>query len=303
MAQVMLLMGTMSGTISDMQGNTDKQFREVKANLDTTNLQVNAVAEHQERQDRRADEAEEEVRTIADATNTNAREHAALMERLRLVENRLGIAEDTNIVYTPAGDYFDRTPDPTVLKLDTQDLTTKESIITATAEWLDRFNLDSTAFTITGKDVDKKYTLSFHGALNLAAIRVQDALRLFKKDGKYIQMFGTVDKTGANSKMFVNIDKNSKTSKSEMCTRNLGRIMQDMFNDRIGWSRRDYCLYFDTMPLCSIDVKTAEADPIIIWDHDVRNKMPQFNRTEVLNKLIASIKRNHTKVDKTTWSV
>ena len=276
-------MQAMATDIANDKNATDEHFTAIEdkvtridAQLDTTNLQVAAIGDHQSDMANAVSQLHDKYNTLSDMHTRLALDVAAQQARLALAESTTPTEQ---IIHD---DDFNRSPDLSVVKCNAVDTIPKLAFIAATETWLGRLglnNADNKHYTIHGKEHDKYFTIRFHGAISIAGPLVAAAMRYLRQDGRFIDIAANYDKTNSDgtitestSRIYINLDKSPRQSRIETVTRNLGRMLLEEYPDRISWSRRDALVYIDHMALGQVQINNADSPPIIYWDLGVIGK-------------------------------
>ena len=279
LTQCMAIMASLATQFTEHKSAIDERLSSADAKLEQTNLQVASLAHH-------ADDVDERIHHLGAGVDRVSHGQDELWTEFNKLKARMGIAESaTSPTVIINHDEFERAPDLTIIKCNTAEPILKQAFIEATEEWLGRMHLDNSDnkfYTITGKEKDKFFDIRFHGPPATAAPLVAAAMRYQRVDGRYVDIYADkpLDKDGiatGTTRVYVNMDKSPKQSKSELLTRNLGRQLLEIYPGRIAWNRRDAVVLMDAMPLCQVQLLSADQPPIVKWDYNVIGQLNAGN--------------------------
>ena len=250
--------------------------------------------------EKRMDTIEEQVSSFAEVQAKDSHRIADLEEALKDVQRRLGAAESAEPDASAriiADDIFNQPPNKAILHLECQDIVTKTSALAAATSWLDDLRLEQGAWKLKGRDADRKFVVQFTGAHELAAQRAHKALQLLRNDGGEWRQFHCTTPAGADSRAYINVDKNHKQRRTEMAVRDLSRLMAvELPKCKFTANKLAGLLYCNHLPLAEIKCPDATTTEIW-WNNTSASKLPNFNRSEIKARL------TQTKTSSDQWSL
>ena len=204
------------------------------------------------------------------------------------VRHAVALAESTaNVQELLDVDDFERQPDLIVVKARIMDAVTPEAARVAVRGIVEEMGMKDDEMKIEGKDLDKGFTFRFAGCIAMAARRARKFMQLQRDGGEWREL---VAKTpdGAESKMYVDVDKSKKQIKMEMMGRRLRKVLKEKFPARDFFNRRrDGTVSTDWTPLARVVVVGPEAHKIE-WNMKLAGELG-IDKDMVSEKVEASV--------------
>jgi len=204
------------------------------------------------------------------------------------VRHAVALAESsTNVQEILDADDFERDCDLAIVKAKVVDAVSSTAARDAVRDVLETMGLKEDDVKIIGRDLDKSFTLRFAGSAATAARRARKFMSLQREGGEWKQL---VAKTpdGAETKMYVDVDKNRKQIMTEMMGRRLHKVLKEKYPARDFFNRKKLgTVTVDWTPLARVVITSPEVHKIE-WNLKLADELG-IDKTGVSERLEASL--------------
>lgn len=213
------------------------------------------------------------------------------------VRHAVALAESTsNVQEILDADDFERDCDLTIVKARVVDAVTPSAARDAVRDILETMNLKENEVKIDGRDLDKSFTLRFAGCPATAARRARKFMTLQKEGGVWKQLVARTP-DGAETKMYVDVDKNRKQIMLEMMGRRLHKVLKEKYPARDFFNRKKFgTVTVDWTPLARVIVTSPEGHKIE-WNLKMADELG-IDKVGVSEKFEASVSTQENGI---TW--
>ena len=190
-----------------------------------------------------------------------------------------------------AGD-FDRDIDPCIVRIRTSEVVSKDSAFEGVQSLIAGLRLDDpNSVQIEGKVVGKSFALRFSGAPGLAGSRVRKFLGMQKSDGEW-QHYTAKTPSGAEARIFLDIDKNQKTTRTELIARKSCRTLKETYPAHSFFLKKaDSTVCVNWVPLLRVQVESPQVHKLE-WNPQLVEELG-IDRSKVAKKVEKDIEDPH----------
>ena len=212
---------------------------------------------------------EENIRSVEERTGTVEQDQQRLREQVERMSKVLALAEEAIPPPDPKAEDFDRDPDRSVIRINTDDAVHKHDLKATIDEWLHP-HFKASDFVLRGPDVEaaKFWSIKFTGALALAASRAKKSLDVLKQqDGSWVVLKTHHPATKEKSvTVYVSPDKSPKQKQTEFMVKKLAKIFRDKYPTRSTYFVKKTGVVAEQGKAIARVIPRFEADCIIEWN-------------------------------------
>ena len=181
------------------------------------------------------------------------RQTSAMRQAVAMAEDKVPVASALD------QEDFEKDPDLTIIRARAMDAITPSSLLDALGEIVDAMSLEKNQYEIKGKELDKVYVIKFKGATGLAARRARKFLSL-QRDSDGWKNFFAKTPDGADTRVYLDGDKNRKQIRKEVLSRKLQRVLKEKYpNNEFFNRKRDATISSDWVPLARVVVPDPDT--------------------------------------------
>lgn len=217
-----------AAALTGLESNISQKFENLVRNYDSGAQKRFSAIDH-------------EIKHVNDRADKLEETQKSMQGTIDRLERALASAETRPSSSIISSEAFDRDPDLTLLRVNTDELCTKLAIIDAIKPWLGEAGFQDNQWSLRGPDetVSKNWTIQFAGAPGLAGNRAKKAFQLLQDENGNWREIHVTTPADRTVRVYVNPDKSPKQKLTESSAKRLLKAVREVHGGNCHLLRRE----------------------------------------------------------------